>query len=74
MPGRLGDQQEGPGSDEEPTNRTPSFPGEDAMRRMAEACGCGPATDDMAAGCCGDRERSTRTASEAAIAQGEVAG
>lgn len=72
MSDRLRGQQ-GPRSHEEPTNQTPSFPGEDAMRRMAEACGCGPATREMAVGCCGNREPSTRTAPEGATAQGEVA-
>lgn len=73
MSDRIGDRQQGPASDEQPTNGTRSFPSQDAMRPMAEACGCSPPAGDLAGGCCGNRERSTRT-SDATPTQGEVAG
>jgi len=64
---KPGDQWQSPGSGEGPTGRTSSMCGEGMMRRMAEACGCGPTMAERApsqeqsgapidasdAGCCG---------------------
>ena len=61
------DQWQSPGSGEGPTGGTSSMCGEGMMRRMAEACGCGPTMAERApsqeqsggpidasdAGCCG---------------------
>lgn len=64
---KAGGRWQSPGSGEGPTGGTPSMCGEGMMRRMAKACGCGPAMaerapsqqqpggpiDASAAGCCG---------------------
>lgn len=76
MSDKIHDQQQVPGSDGGSSD-PPSLPSEDAMWRMAEACGCSPATRDAVAGCCGKREARTRTVSgerRGATAQDEVAG
>lgn len=72
MPEESQDRPEGPGSAGGPTERGQSFPDDDAIARMAEACGCGPAMRAMPMTCCATERRSMHAAARSRRGRGET--